>query len=64
MLPSCLVRDFISFFFVRFTFQMRDAILKGAHPVNQDEAIQFAGYQAQIQFGDHNSSKHKPGFLE
>jgi len=44
--------------------QMRDAILKGAHPVNQEEAIKFAAYQCQIQFGDHNASKHKSGFLE
>ena len=43
---------------------MRDAILKGAHPVNVEEAIKFAGFQVQIQFGDHNASKHKPGFFE
>jgi len=46
------------------TLQMRDAILKGAHPVNQEEAIKFAAYQCQIQFGDHVDSKHKSGFLE
>lgn len=45
-------------------WQTRDAILKGAHPVNQDEAVQFAGLQCQIQFGDHVETKHKPGFLE
>jgi len=44
--------------------QMRDAILKGAHPVNQEEAIKFAAYQCQIQFGDHVESKHKSGFIE
>jgi len=49
---------------VRVTLQMRDAILKGAHPVNQEEAIKFAAYQCQIQFGDHVDSKHKSGFLE
>lgn len=47
-----------------FALQTRDAILKGAHPITQDEAIQFAGIQCQIQFGDHNEQKHKSGFLE
>ncbi|KAK3096284.1 hypothetical protein FSP39_025308 [Pinctada imbricata] len=44
--------------------QSRDAILNGTHPVTQEEAIQFAGIQCQIQFGDHVDNKHKPGFLE
>uniref|UniRef100_A0A669CPE9 Talin 1 n=1 Tax=Oreochromis niloticus TaxID=8128 RepID=A0A669CPE9_ORENI len=29
-----------------------------------DKACEFAGYQCQIQFGDHNESKHKSGFLD
>ena len=44
--------------------QTRDAILKGAHPVDQEMAITFAGYQAQIQFGNHEPTKHKAGFIE
>ncbi|WAR29544.1 TLN1-like protein, partial [Mya arenaria] len=44
--------------------QTRDAILNGTHPVSQDEAIQFAGIQCQIQFGDHDEKKHKPGLFE
>jgi len=44
--------------------QTRDAILKGAHPVDQEQATVFAGIQCQIQFGDHVESKHKPGFLD
>lgn len=44
--------------------QARDDILNGSHPVSFDKACEFAGYQCQIQFGDHNESKHKPGFLE
>ena len=44
--------------------QARDAILDGTHPVTQDKACEFAGIQVQIQFGDHNESKHKPGFLD
>lgn len=44
--------------------QARDAILDGTHPVTQDKACEFAGIQCQIQFGDHNPQKHKPGFLE
>lgn len=44
--------------------QMKTAIINGAHPVSQEEAIQFAGIQCQIQFGDYNETKHKTGFLE
>lgn len=44
--------------------QARDDILNGSHPVSFDKACEFAGYQCQIQFGDHNESKHKSGFLE
>uniref|UniRef100_A0A8C7YSD4 Talin 1 n=1 Tax=Oryzias sinensis TaxID=183150 RepID=A0A8C7YSD4_9TELE len=39
-------------------------ILNGSHPVSFDKACEFAGYQCQIQFGDHNESKHKSGFLD
>ena len=46
------------------SLQTRDAILKGAHPVTEAQAIQFAALQCQIQFGEHEESKHKPGFLE
>ena len=44
--------------------QARDDILNGSHPVSFEKACDFAGYQCQIQFGDHNETKHKPGFLE
>uniref|UniRef100_A0A671NP40 Talin-1-like n=1 Tax=Sinocyclocheilus anshuiensis TaxID=1608454 RepID=A0A671NP40_9TELE len=44
--------------------QARDDILNGSHPVSFDKACEFAGYQCQIQFGDHNELKHKPGFLD
>ncbi|KAG0430358.1 hypothetical protein HPB47_022767, partial [Ixodes persulcatus] len=44
--------------------QARDAILNTTHPVTLDEACKFAGLQCQIQFGDHNETKHKPGFLD
>uniref|UniRef100_A0A4W4H654 Talin 1 n=1 Tax=Electrophorus electricus TaxID=8005 RepID=A0A4W4H654_ELEEL len=47
-----------------FLTQARDDILNGSHPVSFDKACEFAGYQCQIQFGDHNESKHKPGFLD
>lgn len=46
------------------SYQARDDILNGSHPVSFDKACEFAGYQCQIQFGDHNEAKHKPGFLE
>ncbi|XP_055913869.1 talin-2 [Eupeodes corollae] len=44
--------------------QARDAILDGTHPVTEKKACEFAGIQVHIQFGDHNESKHKPGFLD
>lgn len=44
--------------------QARDDILNGSHPVSFDKACEFAGIQAQIQFGPHIEHKHKPGFLE
>ncbi|UYV77351.1 TLN1 [Cordylochernes scorpioides] len=44
--------------------QARDAILNGAHPVTVEQALQFGGIQCQIQFGDYNESKHKPGLFD
>lgn len=44
--------------------QSRDAILNGTHPCSLEEACLLAGTQCQIQYGDYNESKHKPGFLE
>ncbi|XP_057693602.1 talin-2 isoform X2 [Corythoichthys intestinalis] len=44
--------------------QARDDILNGSHPVSFDKACEFAGIQAQIQFGPHVEHKHKPGFLD
>ena len=41
----------------------RDAIIEGTHPCTRDEAVQFAAIQCQIQYGNHNKAKHKPGFL-
>lgn len=44
--------------------QTRDAIIQGTHPVTIDQACQFAGIQCQIQFGNFDESKHKPGYLD
>ncbi|XP_041983388.1 talin-2-like isoform X2 [Aricia agestis] len=44
--------------------QTRDAILDGAHVVTEDKAVEFAGLQCQIQYGDYQEEKHKPGFIE
>uniref|UniRef100_A0A8C7SAS2 Talin 2 n=1 Tax=Oncorhynchus mykiss TaxID=8022 RepID=A0A8C7SAS2_ONCMY len=44
--------------------QARDDILNGSHPVSFDKACEFAGIQAQIQFGLHVEHKHKTGFLD
>ena len=43
--------------------QSRDAIIDGTHPCTRDEGVQFAALQCQIQYGNHNEAKHKPGFL-
>ncbi|CAF4072990.1 unnamed protein product, partial [Rotaria sp. Silwood2] len=44
--------------------QCRNGILDGTHPVTYDEAIQFAGLQCQMHFGDYQESKHKPNILD
>ncbi|RXG61740.1 Talin-1 [Armadillidium vulgare] len=44
--------------------QCRDDIINGTHPVTQEKACEFAGIQCQVQFGDYNEGRHKPGFLE
>ncbi|KAK3607406.1 hypothetical protein CHS0354_003033 [Potamilus streckersoni] len=44
--------------------QTRDAILKGTHPVSKEKATVLASLQCQIQFGDHNKQRNKPGFLD
>jgi talin len=44
--------------------QAREAILNGTHPVRLEDAVQFAAFQVQVQFGDHKELNHKPGFLD
>lgn len=44
--------------------QTREAILDGTHPVRQEDAIEFAALQIQIQFGDHRETCHKLGTFE
>ena len=43
--------------------QSKNAIIDGTHPCTREEAVQFAALQCQIQYGNHNEAKHKPGFL-
>ena len=50
-------------FFIIFQ-QAKESILNATHPVRQDDAVQFAAYQVQVQFGDHRETTHKLGFLE
>jgi len=44
--------------------QGRECVVSGMHPVTKMEAVQFAGLQAQAQYGIFNPATHKPGFLE
>eukprot|EP00834_Sanchytrium_tribonematis_P001960 NODE_53_length_30760_cov_1.203712.p1 type:complete len:2138 gc:universal NODE_53_length_30760_cov_1.203712:1939-8352(+) len=44
--------------------QARNQILSEKHPCTFEEAIQFAAIQCQVQFGNNDPTKHKPGFLE
>lgn len=44
--------------------ETRDAILKGTHPVTENLAIQLAGLQTHIQFGNHEEIKHKSPLLD
>ncbi len=41
-----------------------DSIARGDHQLKEDEAIQFAALQCQVQFGNFNAAVHKPGFLQ
>jgi len=44
--------------------QGRECVVSGMHPVTKMEAVQFAGLQAQAQYGIFNPATHKPGFLD
>ncbi|XP_068624606.1 talin-2-like [Battus philenor] len=44
--------------------QTRDAILDGRQVLTEDKAVEFAGIQCQVQYGDFQEEKHKPGFIE
>lgn len=44
--------------------QNKQSIIGGQYPCTEQEAVQFAAMLCQIQFGDNNPSKHKPGFLD
>ncbi|KAI3637909.1 hypothetical protein MIR68_004558 [Amoeboaphelidium protococcarum] len=44
--------------------QSRDMIVSGQHPCNMEEASQLAALQCQVQYGNHEPDKHKPGFIK
>ncbi len=44
--------------------QARESIISGKHPCTAEEASQFAAIQCQVQFGNHEPDKHKPGFIK
>ena len=43
--------------------QSRDSIISGKYPGTGEEAAQFAAIQLQVQHGNHEPDKHKPGFV-
>eukprot|EP01132_Coremiostelium_polycephalum_P004076 gene4076-5102_t len=45
-------------------FQSKDAIISNTYSCSKEEAIQLAATLFQINFGDHNPTIHKPGFLK
>lgn len=45
-------------------YQSRDAIISNVYTCNMEEAVQLAATLFQINFGDHNTNIHKPGFLK
>ncbi|KAI8930298.1 hypothetical protein BC831DRAFT_440033 [Entophlyctis helioformis] len=44
--------------------QSREMIVTGKHPCTASEAAQLAGIQMQIQYGNHEADRHKPGFVK
>ena len=44
--------------------QLRNSIINGTHPCTHSESIHLAALQCQIQYGNHDRVKHKPGFLK
>jgi talin len=44
--------------------QGSEMILSGKLPCTAEEAAQFGGISMQIKFGNHDPSKHKPGFIK
>lgn len=44
--------------------QAHEMILSGKHPTSADEAAQFGAIQLQIEYGNHDNKKHKPGFVK
>ncbi|XP_061380258.1 talin-B-like isoform X3 [Danaus plexippus] len=44
--------------------QTRDGILEGKQVVTESKALEFAGLQCHIQYGDYDEDKHKPGFIQ
>ena len=44
--------------------QAKQLVLSGQIPMSETDAIELAGIQLQATLGDHESDKHKPGYLE
>ena len=44
--------------------QLKDDIINGTHPCTRNECVHLAALQCQVQHGNYNAARHKPGFLE
>jgi talin len=55
---------FVTAWFLFLCFvKCRDAVVSGKLPVTKDEATTLAALQCQIQYGNYDPMKHKPGWL-
>lgn len=61
-LNSCLPSRFR--LLTNFFSQDNECVVNGTHKVTIEEATHLAAIRVQIQFGNHDDSKHKKGFLE
>ena len=45
-------------------YQIQQNIVTGAWGCTEAQSMKLAAHQVQVEFGNYNPAKHKPGFLE